>query len=347
MSQRTILYVGPLWEGGTCLQRMKALECLGHAVTPIDTEPPEVRYKQRTFLFRLRRKVFGPEDLANANQMIFAAILNHSYDILWIDKGLTIAKETLLQVKQHQPGCTVVGYSPDDMAGRHNQSRDFLGHLGAYDCFITTKSYNLSELKDLGCPRVLFVGNAFDPHTHRPVPISVEEKRTLGGPIGFIGAFERARAESILFLNRMGLGTRVYGPGWKKLREQHSHIRIENKEVFGDEYARAICAFDINLCFLRKLNRDLQTTRSLEIPACGAFMLAERTSEHLELFEEGKEAEFFASDEELTEKARFYLAHAEVRRRIAAAGYQRCLKSGYSNQERLKGLLQKVMECKA
>ena len=72
-------------------------------------------------------------------------------------------------------------------------------------------------------------------------------------------------------------------------------------------------------------------------------MLAERTREHLELFEEGKEAEFFSSNEELLDKVRFYLAHPQQRKRIAAAGRRRCLENGYSNQDRLKWMLEKVV----
>src|SRR4029450_7028444 len=107
---------------------------------------------------------------------------------------------------------------------------------------------------------------------------------------------------------------------------------------------RAICATRINLCFLRKVNRDLQTTRTMEIPACGAFMLAERTDEHRAPFEEGKEAEYFESGVELRAKVDYYLAHEEERRRIGLAGRERCLRSGYSNLDHLTGIVEGLRE---
>jgi spore maturation protein CgeB len=75
-------------------------------------------------------------------------------------------------------------------------------------------------------------------------------------------------------------------------------------------------------------------------------MLAERTGEHLLLFEEGKEAEFFASTEELIDKTRFYLSHAPARERIARAGRERCLRSGYDNESRLRERLAQAVVAK-
>lgn len=76
-------------------------------------------------------------------------------------------------------------------------------------------------------------------------------------------------------------------------------------------------------------------------------MLAERTKEHQTLFEEGKEAEFFSSNEELLEKCRYYLAHDEERKAIAKAGHQRCITSDYSNEGMVKRVLKEILGNKA
>jgi len=336
-----ILYVGPLWYGCTCHQRMEAMKDLGHEVVPVDTEPEEVRNRQKRLFQRVRRKLLGPPDLAGANQRICQLIKEGSFDILWLDKALTIKHETLKIVRQISANTIIVGYSPDDMAAKHNQSKCFLKSLPLYDIYFTTKSYGVKELEAMGVPRVIFIGNAYDPLTHRPVQVSEEERKKLGGPVGFIGDYEIKRAQSMFFLAQHGIPVRIWGPNWnRKCRLRHPNMKIEGKPLWGDDYAKAICSFDINLHFLRRINRDLQTTRSIEIPACGAFMLAERTDEHLKLFEEGKEAEFFSTKKELLEKVRYYLEHEEERKHIARAGRERCLRSGYSYHERIRRMLE-------
>jgi len=338
-----ILYVGPLRFGSTTLQRLQALQDLGHQFVLCDYHSDNVARWDYFLPYRIWRKLFGPIDFAHVNKQIIQFCRTSKFDILWLDKGNTISPTTLTSIKRLQTECIVAGYSPDDMTGnRNNRSPRFLRCLPYYDIYFTTKTYCVKELENLGCPHVKFIGNAYDEHTHKPVPISDDDRRRLGGPVGFIGQWEPERAKSLAFLAKSGIDVRVWGYTWERCKPRPEKLRLENKPVWGDDYACTICSFDINLCFLRKANRDLQTTRSIEIPACGAFMLAERTDEHLALFEEGKEAEFFSSNEELLDKVKYYLAHEGERKRIAAAGRERCIKSGYSNYERLKKMMEEI-----
>jgi hypothetical protein len=333
-----ILYVGPLWYGSTALHRKIALQELGHHVIDIDTTPPNPKM-ERWLLVRILRRLGCPPDLAKANRRILSYIEHNPIDILWVDKGLTISPQNLQIVKNRYPYCWLVSYSPDDMMNPRNQSKRYLASVPLYDLHVTTKSYNVSELKELGARDVLFVDNAYDPHTHRPLSLTPEEKAFWGADVGFIGRFEEARYKMMLALAEAGVQVTVRGPGWEPYSGRHRNLIVKPGWVLGDDYAKAICATKINLGFLSKANRDLQTTRSIEIPACGGFMLAERTEEHLALFQEGKEAEFFSDEAELIYKVRYYLEHEEQRLQIAACGRERCLRSGYSNHERLRTVL--------
>ena len=343
-SKLSILYVGPLLEGSTTLQRLDALKDAGHQLTSVNTEPGRRAIVNYPLWSRIRRRVTGPRDESNANHIILKMMRAQAFHVLWIDKGLTIYARTLISARQLQPECKVVGFSPDDMMNPANQSRHFLQGLPLYNYYITTKSYNVVELEGMGCPKVFFVDNSYDPHTHRPMMVSSAVRKRLGGPVGFIGQWEPERSHSIFELGRAGIPVRVWGYTWERMKEIPPILQLENTPLWGDEYAQAMCVFDINLCFLRKCNRDLQTTRTMEIPACGSFMLAERTPEHLRLFAEGVEAEFFSSNQELVEKCRYYLSHPEQRQQIAARGLERCLRDGYSYRARLSQVLQEIFK---
>lgn len=338
-----IVYVGQLQHGGTCRQRLEALERLGHEVMPIDTRGNLQHRRVMRLASRVASRFGRPLDVTRASDSLLAVVTKVRPHVVWLDKPLTIRPSVLATIKEAAPATRLLGYSPDDMYARHNQSQRFLACLPYFDCFFTTKSYGVDELKQLGARNVVFVGNAYDPATHVPIDLSDADRVKLGGDVGFVGAWEPERARSMEYLASRGVPVRWWCGGIRPRQINASpHVKLEARPVWQRDYAATINAFHINLGFLRKINRDLQTTRSVEIPACGAFMLAERTNEHLALFEEGKEAEFFGSDEELLEKASYYLANPDLRKKIAAAGRERCLKSGYSNDSRLAWMLARV-----
>ncbi len=343
MQARTIVYCGELWPGSTCTMRADALRRLGNRLVVVDTT-----YQPRGVTglgVRIVKKFGYALDPANVNHSLVAA-LDCAADRLavWIDKGVCVTPRTLSRIRQRHPGVVLVNYSPDDMGRRHNQSRQYLASIPLYDLLVTTKSFNVPELKALGARAVLFLNNAYCPILHRPVAVTSEDRLRFGGRVGFIGAFEEDRAENVLHLVRHDVPVRIWGGGWDRWASKNRHplLRVEERCIWADDYVRAIGSFDINLCFLRRLNRDVQTTRSVEIPACGGFMLAERSAEHLKLFSEHTEAEFFGDEVELLQKCRYYLANEERRVAIARQGRARCEDSDYSYTRHVLTVIEEI-----
>ena len=153
-----------------------------------------------------------------------------------------------------------------------------------------------------------------------------------------MGTLTHASDRLVEHVSRHGVEVRVWGNGWER-GPRHANLRLERRPIYGEDYVRCLCATDVNLGFLRKANRDLHTTRSVEIPACGAFMLAERTAEHLALFAAGREADYFGDADELLAKVRWWLERDAERRAVARAGRERCLASGYDLPSMLRAML--------
>ena len=328
----------------TCLHRTWALEKLAEVDRMDSTLTNYVLlYRIVNHLF-VRYKWPVSFHFRSLNNAIVETVQRRRYDVVWIDKGVFVERKTFKIIKQLQPHCLIVGYSPDNMAERHNQSQVFLKSFPYYDFYITTKSYTVDTLRQMGCKNILFVNNAYEASFHHPYQLTKEERERLGGRVGFIGAWEKERSRSILYLAEHGIPIRVWGGGkWLDYKGLYPNLRIEDKGLYSEDYNKALSAFDISLCFLRKMNHDLQTTRTMEIPACGSLLMAERTVEHEQLFKDKEEAVFFSSDEELLELCQYYLSHEQERKLLAEAGRRRCLTSGYSNEETIKRVLGKIV----
>lgn len=327
-----LLYVGDLAMGTTSLMRCQALRELGYAVAEFATDVQQPNVALR-YADKFARRLRVPVDHARANAALRA--LPAAPDILWIDKGNTVRPSTLRWLRSRWPRLAIVGYSPDDMLQWHCSSFYFLYGLRHYDAFITTKSFGVEELLAQGCPKVVFSENAYDPNVHRPCLQSDGRPVAHTIAVGFIGHHERQRCRSIAKLCEAGIPVTVTGPGWHRHRRQLPRNAIILPPVFGAAYATRISETTVNLGFLRKMNRDLQTQRTVEVPACGGLLLAERTEEQRRLFAEGVEADYFGDDDELIEKCRQYVADPGRARRVGAAGLQRCRSGRYSYGERL------------
>jgi hypothetical protein len=279
-----------------------------------------------------------PPDPCDVNGRLLRAQREKNYDLVFVVKGVRIRPGTIQELKTS--GARVVFWSNDDMWGWHNRTLWFSRAAKHYDLVVTQKSYNCDpdELPSLGA-NVFFQDKAYDPALHYPVDATVP---SLRHDVVFVGTHEKERRESLLYLADNGVEVDVYGWARPMPDDLHPNLTFHGRHLYGEDYRAVYSGSKICLNFLRRISRDRQTSRSIEIPACRGFMLAERTDEHQRLFVEGQEAEFFSSQTEMLEKTRYYLDHPEERERIARAGYRRCIEGGYSFDERMGEIVERL-----
>ena len=162
--------------------------------------------------------------------------------------------------------------------------------------------------------------------------------------MAFLGHWEDDGREDLVeaLLREPGLDFKLWGTLWDR-----SRLARELEKRFGavrplyrEGYNLAINGAGIALVFLSRMNHDTYTRRCFEIPITGTLMLSEYTPDLASLFQEGVEAEFFRSAEELLEKVRFYTRNEAARRKIGQAGRARVLKDGHEAIDRARQVLE-------
>ena len=351
ISNVRIIHVADLSGFSRCWARTRAFQDLGlevHSVRMRAEGNPETGGSRPSLPLRLLGRFGLHLDLVGAGRHVLAALAQAPADIVWVEKGTALKPADLRAIRRQYPQTRLVNFSEDDMFLAHNRTPRYVRGLPHYHMVFTTKTLNANpdELPALGARNVRFVYQAFDPYQHHPIELSVDEAQSLDADVSFVGTYEAARAASMLHLARNGVVVRVWGDGWTGRAPAHPNLRIEGRAMVNLpgtlNYTKAVAASRINLCFLRKLNRDQHTSRTFEIPAIGGFMLAERTPQHQALYAEDQEAVFFDDDEELLRKVRLYLADAEARRAIAAAGHRRCVED-YGSLGQARAMLAQVL----
>ncbi len=263
-------------------------------------------------------------------------------DLVLVLKGSRIRRSTL-QVIRCSTGAPIVNYMLDDYFPLNTRAipASMRECIPAYDLIATSKRYNVPELMAAGARRAIFVRSAYDPRAHHPVQPAAVDRQRFGADVLFVGTYERERAAMLETLaEQVDARIAVYGNGWHAIPPSSPlYPFVQRRPLYGLDKLMAFASCNIALCFLRKANRDTYTDRSFEIPATGAFMLAERSSEHALLFDEGEEIACFQSADELVQKVRYYLTHDDQRGRIAACGHRRLLAGHHTYQDRLRAIL--------
>lgn len=329
-----ILYTGPLGAGQSCLARMEALRDLGHDVIPVDVSSyfdPLPR-----IIRAVERRAFVGPGTARYNAALVAAARRTDPHVVWVDKGVFVYARTLATLNTIG-SAILVHYNTDDVMCSKHPFFLLRKAIPLYDIQLTTNGCNVDDLKRLGARRVVRTALRYDHRLFNGRHYSSLELEPFRSDVLFVGHWEEETEARILAMIDAGIHVRVWGENWHKARHK-TRLRgfVTPRALWLDDYLRALSATKIALCFLSRWNRNTAAMRSFEIPAASAFLLAERTDEHLAAYQEGFEAEFFGDTHELLRKIGFYLANDDKRRAIAARGQERCLRSGYSYREQMK-----------
>jgi spore maturation protein CgeB len=332
------LYIGQYSEGTTSKMRADLLKRIlpGSDFKIIDTHIPFYATPSwsRSLGFRYKK---GPL-IRRVNRYILENIGKEVYDFIWVDKAVFITGETTGILRQH--AAKLVHFTPDPAFTFH-QSSHFVKSLPLYDYAVTSKSYELARYREiLGEEKVLITTQGFDKELHRSCHF-FNEKKTA---VSFVGHWEKERQEIMEALLDSGIKVVLAGRGWQKFCRRNATndlLDYRGEGIYGTEYARLLSEYSFSLGLLSKWVKEKHTTRTFEIPACGAALITERNEETSRFFGDD-EVIFYDTIPELIQKIKYYMAHPDELEVLSSKGHSRVIQDGYDYESLLRGLLGKM-----
>lgn len=291
-----------------------------------------------TRLQRMYLKLFSRNISAlGLNREIRRAADRLKPDLVLVVKGVGVWPDTLKHIKEKYRSI-LVNYATDDPFAFVSTQPELVQCISLFDLYACTKRAIMDDVRNSGCQHVAFVPFAYHPELHYPQqPQGEQELRKFSSDVIFIGGADQNRRLQMQALARIPeIRLHIYGGYWDRYPELR---RYYHGFAQGKGFRLALSGAKVAPGFIRHSNRDGHSMRSFEVPACGAFLLAERTAEHQEFFEEDKEAVFFTSTEELISKTVYYIKSDVNRSRIAEFGHHRIMSSKNTYLDRLRKIM--------
>lgn len=301
--------------------------------------------KSAIYFHKVFRRLSGrrPMGYWNLNRRFLEAARAYRPDVVLITTGKWLSPATIRSVGE--TGALLVNYATDDPFNSAVNTSMFKEAIPYYDVYACTKKAIIDDVRKAGCSNAVYVPFAYKPEVHFPERAQgPEEQARFSSDVVFIGGCDSDRLPFITgMLNAMpDLQLSLYGGFWNRYPSLRKYYR---GFAFGHEFRLAVAGAKIVFNLVRRSNRDDHVMRTFEIPACGGFMLTDRTDAQCSFLAEDKEAVYFSSAEEMLDKIRYYLEHDLQRRRIAEAGYRRVTSGKNTYGDRLKTILEIARSC--
>ncbi len=316
-----------------------ALQQMGHTVrivderwayTPLDRKP----------LRPIRDALIGsvPSGAGILRWLLLRACRAFQPQLVLATTPRSVDRATLAEIRSIA-GCRLATFLSDSPFNPVVSSSAGIEALSGWDLVATPRRASLQRVQRHCEGKVLYLPFAYDPALHfREPPKTVAEVKQYSSDVAFLGGCDLDRVPYLDALASCAeINVNLYGGYYHYTPALQSRSR---KPAFGRKYRLALSGTKVAPCLVRKANEDGHVMRTFEVPACNAFLLAERTEEHAELFREDHEAVFFDSPQELVDKTRFYVKNDKARQEIANRGCQLIRGGRNTYADRLAVILQ-------
>lgn len=338
-SSPKLLYVGSLARGTVSKSRFLSLQRLLPDAEVFDLAPFTPTSRLWNAL-RIRLPI-GPL-VSKVNRALVETVRKTRPDIVWFHKPIYFTAETLLELKQL--GAQLVCYNMDNPFGPRNDPgwMQFKRVYRLFDLHCVFRNADVARYRAWNLPFVKLIPS-YEPSLHFPPPATWTDANR-DRQVSFIGSpYEERPAFLRQLSDQFQLPLAIAGPRWEGIYPpSFARAHLTGGMLMDEEYTDGLWRSRVNLAFITRLNEDDVAHKTFEIAACGQFLLACRSEEHMAMLTEDSEAAYFSTVEECASKARFYLERPEVRQRFGERAHQRSVRSGYDNDTQLAKVLARL-----
>jgi hypothetical protein len=245
--------------------------------------------------------------------------------------NIEVPLDLLRELKRRWPDCVLGNLLMEPFPVGNSLLRSA---VPLYDCIFTFSKFQVAQLYWFQAQKVVWLPFGMAPAVHHRVAPTAAEQARFGSAVAYMGTWQ---PHVELWLEPLaGQDLKIWGNQWYR---SAGHAQLVSKwqgEGAGlyQDMAKIVGASRVIFNMVRFHNGNGHSMKTFEIPACGGFMLTNRTDEQLEFFAEDEGAAYYSTTAELLDKLKFYLGHDTARSRIAERGHQLAQQHSYAARAR-------------
>lgn len=323
-----VLVVLPLYGGSLPVGRycVRALRSMGHLVDVFEAPAFHPAFTALKELSVSSQNLGQLENgfLQVVSQAIYAKVESFEPDLVLSLAQAPLASQTLRRLRKDGVA-TAMWFVEDFRVFTYWKS-----FAPLYDAFaIIQEDPFFEELEKVGQSNAVYLPLAADPEFHKPMELTIVERRTFGSELSFMGAGYPNRRQA--FRQLIKYDFKIWGTEWDGDPTLESHLQLGGRRISSEECVKIFNASRINLNLHSSVHGDQLVSkgdfvnpRTFELAACGAFQLVDERGLLFDLFH-SDELATFDSMPDLIEKIDHFLAHPGERLEIAQRGREKVL----------------------